>query len=52
LLDEFEIPENHKIWCMAALGYPLNQGVLLAKKKMLFSMFEFIAYIKIYSPRK
>lgn len=33
LLDEFGIPANHKIWCMAALGYPLVEGVLLAKKK-------------------
>lgn len=31
ILDEFKIPEDHRIWCMAALGYPLGEGVLLAK---------------------
>lgn len=33
MLDELGIPANHKIWCMAALGYPLAEGALLAKKK-------------------
>ena len=33
ILDEFGIPKNHVIWCMAALGYPLEEGILLAKKE-------------------
>ncbi len=33
ILDEFGIPARHTVWCMAALGYPLEEGVLLAKKK-------------------
>lgn len=33
VLDAFGIPEKHTIWCMAALGYPLEEGNLLAKKK-------------------
>lgn len=33
LLDEFGVPENHVVWCMAALGYPLEEGALLAKKE-------------------
>lgn len=33
ILDEFGIPERHIVWCMAALGYPLGEGKLLAKKK-------------------
>lgn len=33
ILDEFRIPENHQIWCMVAMGYPLSEGTLLAKKK-------------------
>lgn len=32
ILDEFGIPARHIVWCMAALGYPL-EGTLLAKKK-------------------
>lgn len=31
ILDEFGVPKDHRIWCMAALGYPLGEGVLLAK---------------------
>lgn len=26
LLDAYEIPANHTIWCMAALGYPAEEG--------------------------
>lgn len=33
VLDEFGIPARHTVWCMAALGYPLEEGRLLAKKK-------------------
>ncbi|MCI8992673.1 MAG: AMP-binding protein [Eubacterium sp.] len=33
LLDSYGIPENHTVWCMAALGYPVAEGALLAKKK-------------------
>lgn len=33
VLDSFGIPANHKIWCMAALGYPVAEGTPLAKKK-------------------
>ena len=33
ILDEFGIPAKHTVWCMAALGYPLAEGTLLAKKK-------------------
>lgn len=33
VLDEFGIPENHRVWSMVALGYPVADGVLLAKKK-------------------
>ena len=33
VLDEFGIPKNHVVWCMAALGYPLEEGTLLAKRK-------------------
>lgn len=33
LLDSYGIPANHRIWCMAAVGYPAAPGVALAKKK-------------------
>lgn len=33
LLDSYGIPENHTVWCMAALGYPVAEGTMLAKKK-------------------
>ena len=33
MLDEFGIPNNHVVWCMVALGYPVAEGALLAKKK-------------------
>ncbi len=32
-LDELKVPANHTVWCMAALGYPSADGVMLAKKK-------------------
>lgn len=32
-LDELGIPTRHVVWCMVALGYPLEEGTLLAKKK-------------------
>lgn len=31
LLDEYGIPENHIIWSMIALGYPVADGTLLKK---------------------
>ncbi len=33
LLDSYSIPSNHRVWCMAAVGYPAAPGVALAKKK-------------------
>ncbi len=33
ILDEYKIPATHRVWCMAALGYPAVEGNLLAKKK-------------------
>ena len=33
VLDAFGIPARHMVWCMAALGYPLEEGVLPAKRK-------------------
>lgn len=33
LLDSYKIPANHTVWCMAALGYPVTEGTMLAKKK-------------------
>lgn len=33
LLDSYGIPANHRVWCMAAIGYPAASGVALAKKK-------------------
>lgn len=33
ILDEFGIPKNHIVWCMAALGYPVAEGVMLEKRK-------------------
>lgn len=33
LLDSYGIPANHRVWCMAAVGYPAAPGAALAKKK-------------------
>lgn len=33
MLGEFGIPAGHRVWCMAALGYPAAEGNLPAKKK-------------------
>lgn len=33
LLNSYGIPSNHRVWSMAALGYPAAEGTLLAKKK-------------------
>ncbi|MDE7326659.1 MAG: AMP-binding protein [Lachnospiraceae bacterium] len=33
LLTSYGIPQNHRVWCMAAVGYPAAPGVTLAKKK-------------------
>ncbi len=33
LLDEFGLPRGHIVWAALALGYPVSEGVLLAKKK-------------------
>ena len=33
LLTSFGIPENHIVWAMIALGYPLTEGITLAKKE-------------------
>lgn len=32
VLDEFDIPANHTVWAMVAMGYPVADGVALAKK--------------------
>lgn len=32
ILDEFGVPQQHIVWYMAALGYPLEEGKLLAQK--------------------
>lgn len=33
LLDSYQIPAQHIVWAMVALGYPKAQGKLLAKKE-------------------
>lgn len=33
LLSSYGIPQNHRVWCMAAVGYPAAPGTALAKKK-------------------
>jgi long-chain acyl-CoA synthetase len=33
VLDDFGIPRSHTVWSMVALGYPVAEGTLLAKKK-------------------
>lgn len=33
LLREFQIPEQHIVWASIAMGYPKQQGKLLAKKQ-------------------
>lgn len=33
LLRSYQIPDNHNVWAMIALGYPQEEGKLLAKKK-------------------
>lgn len=33
LLDSYGLPANHRVWCMAAVGYPAAPGAALAKKK-------------------
>ncbi len=33
LLTSYGIPAGHRVWCMAAVGYPAAPGVALAKKK-------------------
>ncbi|MCD8082227.1 MAG: nitroreductase family protein [Clostridiales bacterium] len=40
LLTSYGIPENHRVWCMAALGYPAGEGTLLAKKKNVVTYVE------------
>ena len=32
LLDEYGVPRNHTVWAAIALGYPVSEGTLLAKK--------------------
>ena len=37
LLRSYEIPENHKVWCMVALGYPAHEGkVSIRKENVVF----------------
>ena len=33
MLEGFGVPAGHRVWCMAALGYPAAEGNLPAKKK-------------------
>lgn len=33
LLDEYAIPDNHIVWAMIALGYPVSEGVGLQKNE-------------------
>ena len=33
LLDEYGIPDNHTVWAMIALGYPVSDGVKLQKNE-------------------
>lgn len=33
LLEEYGIPDEHIVWCMAAIGYSESRGTLLAKKE-------------------
>ena len=35
VLDEFGVPENHTVWSMIALGYPAEEGKLLARKEVV-----------------
>ena len=32
VLDGYSIPENHNVWAMIALGWPLGEGVKTEKK--------------------
>lgn len=33
LLDEYSIPDNHTVWAMIALGYPISDGARLQKNE-------------------
>lgn len=33
VLDEYGVPQGHTVWSMIALGYPAEEGKLLAKKQ-------------------
>ncbi len=33
VLDDFELPENHIVWAVVALGYPITDGMVLKKKE-------------------
>ena len=33
LLREFELPDTHIVWTMLALGYPAQEGRLLARRQ-------------------
>lgn len=40
LLNSFQIPQKHIVWAAIALGYPVEEGNSLAKKKDVFSLIE------------
>jgi len=40
LLDSYGIPRNHTVWAAIALGYPVAEGTLLAKKKEVIHFIE------------
>lgn len=40
LLDEYGIPENHVVWAMIALGYPISEGAKLQKNEKVVKYVE------------
>ena len=40
MLTDLKIPATHRVWCMAALGYPAAESSMPARKK------DVVSYIK------